>query len=123
MKRLQHKRTKARRKRISPRVEFVRRLVARGYSPKRALAILRRYERFSKFRKVLRYKRGLAVGTPATFNQEGKMYGMRVKAKVTAVDFGKGGWGPNVRTIRYEAEDGSWAWMPGNENIGDVIWL
>lgn len=47
-----------------------------------------------------------------------------VTARVTAVssDGAKWGW-PGERVIRYQADDGSWAWVPGTEKVGDTIKL
>ncbi len=45
-----------------------------------------------------------------------------VKARVTEVakDGAKWGW-PGERVVRYEAADGSWAWVPGDEKVGDTF--
>lgn len=48
----------------------------------------------------------------------------KVEAIITAVAHnGHGGWGPGVRVVRYEGDDGSWAWIPGPWNVGDIIAL
>jgi len=46
-----HSRVYRPRKKVGRRVQLLRHLVARGYTPKRALAILRRYERYTRFKK------------------------------------------------------------------------
>lgn len=64
------RRTKPRK--ASARIAMFRRLVARGYSPKRALAIVHRYSRYARFRKH-RWWLGRR-GMPSTYNPKGELY-------------------------------------------------
>lgn len=45
-----------------------------------------------------------------------------MKAVVTAVHHDGAQWGwPGERVIRYQDDEGCWAWVPGTESVGDVI--